>query len=458
MTISSRLTLISIALLQLGTSFAEAQNPSASLIAPAQEISHSLPQLETALQHALAHSPDMLEREIELAQKDASRYRGISTYLPRVELSYQAGGYHEIRKNLDADEQNRAGGNYTLEASHPLYHWGAYEAKRDLALEEESIAAINYTLGFAKLCPELRKDYLGLIHKKATSELYELQANVAAEKLETTKQLAKSGRETQQDVDRQTLEAETLKLKHELHKSELANELINFRNRSGFFELVASEIPSTIQFPEFDLESMQTHIDQYFTTSFDHSIISKLARRHLKAIDNRTTMARSRQLPTLNMGAGVSQGPVEDDGDYELQTIFFVGIQGTWTLFDRSETRDNLRSLNAARRLVKGKLQMERDRMRANANHALAQMAIALQAVESKESQTESVEKAKKLAQSLYEQGRIETAELNEALINTKTFELSILESQIDTLNAYYSFLATLLLDPAIPILTTSEE
>ncbi len=409
------------------------------------------PQLEEVLRKAALLSPTMVRKQLEVAQQDASRFRGWWTYVPEINMNYNIGVFHEIRDGINEGEETRVAAEYVLRADQPLYYWGAWSARRELAFAREDIAEEDAFLSYAALVNDLRATYLSLVSAKAEADWRALRAQNAERRVREMELEAEQGRRRPTEVEAARLELQSSRLSAERFTLMLEQRFNEFRQISGALEIDLETLPAKVELPDLSLENLQRRLEVFRREGFSDSTPAKLAEHRQEAIGHELTIQRARQKPLFNLGAAIRQGPEEGtDGNYELQTIFFAGITGTWNLFDRRETQDNIRSLRIRRRLVDAELAIERDRRLAAADNALANLRIGYQSLDLQQRLVNARAEDLKQIQARIDQGVADEGEREHAIQQLRESELSLTKESARVLNAYYAFLGALLEDPAL--------
>jgi len=320
------------------------------------------PELEAVLLQAFSQAPQMIREELNIARKDASRWRGSATYLPEVHATYNIGGFHEIRDSVNSSDATRVGAVASLTASHPLYYWGAWDAQRKLGILDEEQAINQAVIAFINYCREMRGLYYRMVEQEMAAEVAETQVAIKQEELNRAR--------TQLDQERITpdvfREAELAYLAADLQSSraqaDFEESLATFRQATGELDFAVTmvDLPGTL--PPVDISTMEAHLEAYRERGYIDTVLGEEAMIANKMIDEQLVINRSRAKPNFNASASVQQAPYENSrGSYELQTIFFAGISGRWNIFDRDETRDRKRELLTARRLVEAEQRIQRD-------------------------------------------------------------------------------------------------
>lgn len=405
--------------------------------------------IEDVLRHAASESPAMIEAMITVARNDADRLRGWVTYAPEVNMTYQFGAFHEIRKSIESDDATRIGAQYSIVASHPVYHWGAIQARRDAGFAMESIAQDEAVIDFLFLIRELRTSYNDLIVEKAELDVLKKRIDDMNAEVDRAKALVKEGGLAATRVEELTLDLQNLELEHTFKQNEVENMLVTFKNESGYLDLELHQIPSDIALPAYSINHLEAQYRTFIESGFDRSVATDLANKQYEAIESQLTIVRSKQKPTFDFRGGMTQQPHEVNNDYELQTIFFIGIGGSWNLFDRAETSTNERSLLLRKRQVNTRLATTRAKLYAEAKNALDLIRTTGKASELRRKQLDLVNRKLDLKKSQYREGTIGREELNEAELKAMEVNVRLLSDKAKIANAYYSFLGSIFSDQA---------
>ncbi|MGF1483921.1 MAG: TolC family protein [Opitutales bacterium] len=414
-------------------------------------VPEQFPQLEHVLKEAALQSPTMVRKQLEVAQQDASRFRGWWTYVPEVNMNYNIGVFHEVRDGIAEGEEMRVAAEYVLRADQPLYYWGAWSARRKLAFAREDIAKEDAYLTYANLANQLRAAYLSLISAKAESQWLNLRARNAERRVRDMELEAEQGRRRATEVEAARLDLQSRRLSAERFALGLEQRFNDFRQMSGALDITIDNLPDNAELPVVSVEAMQQRLEVFRREGFVESTPAVIADHRQQAIGHELTIQRARQKPLFNLGAAIRQGPEEGtDGSYELQTIFFAGITGTWNLFDRRETQDNIRSLRIRRRLVDAELAIERDRRVAAAENALANLQLGRESLGLQKRLVQARTEDLKQVQARIDEGQADEGERERAIEQLRESELSLTKESARVLNAYYAFLGALLEDPAL--------
>jgi outer membrane protein TolC len=421
---------------------------------PGEALPPSEATLDRILEIAATDSNTMREQAQMVASNDASRYRSWVKYLPAVDARYNVGFFDLIRGDIQGGSETAFGGAYTVEASRPLYYWGAIDATEKLALLKEKIAQTQAIITYAKLCVSLRSQYYQLIADKAGVTLLTRETESAARRLEKERQLFAAGKILPIRVDRANISYENLQIQEATAENTFQATVGDFRNLSGAYDFDEKDVPDYVVIPRIDFAKLHQQFDGFRKSGFVDSVVAKSADLQQDAIDNVRIINRANQKPTFNIGVGVTQGPYEDTssktGGIYFQTIVFGGITGTWHLFDNDQTSDNDRDLLAQRRLVDADLDASRDQLFSQAANLLDKMEIAQRGISMLKDQLVSLQANYRLEKQSLALGQTDQTEVDEVRDGILQLKFHLLQYQTNLVAGYYGFLTSIFLDPAL--------
>lgn len=436
-----------------------AAEPSATNPAPAPGPAFARPAVpaeipdpaEPLLRQAALHSPVLLEQELRVAQADAFRFRGWRQYMPYISANYQ-GGYFNLLSAADPNAkegEGKFGGSYSVSAYHPVYHWGAIEAEKKAAFARENMARDEAVITWRNLVNDIRSKFNKSVVEKARIALLERRAETARRKMEVTEQEFRLGRIIEAEKSARLLELRNQELELSRKKIELATLLARLRGLTGDDDFTLERVPNDLPDIEWDDSALAAHLADFRRLGVDESPENRQALHASQLYENQRIMAESRELPTFNLGTSVTQTPVERNGGFGMQTYLFVGVMGSWNIFDRQTTQENVRSLRLAQRLVEVKLNTGNRQRFTELENAAQQLKSARQARDLRRDIVKLRQYAFDTIRQRVELGLAPQEDLfaaEDALLASK---LDLLSDRAEILNAYHAFMAGILLAPS---------
>lgn len=405
---------------------------------------------EALIREAALHSPLMLEQELRIAQADAFRFRGWRQYMPYITANYQA-GYFTLISAADPNAKEGSGyfgGTASLSAYYPLFQWGAIAAEKQFAFARENMAREEAVIAWRALVKDIRERLLEAVVAKAKIALLDRRTTNARNQQVRTEQELKLGRIVEAEKTARLLTLRNLELDLSRKKIELASILSKLRGLSGSEKLGVEDIPSDLPDINWDEPLLRARLADYEKVGLEDSPEHRLARHASEFYDNQRVIAESRELPSFNLGATVNQTPIEKPGGFGLQTYAFAGVMGTWNIFDRATTQENVRSLRIAQRLVDAKLAFGTLQKKSELRSSLEQLASARQAIDLRR---DIVKLRTEVFNATKERLRLglakaeEVADAEDALLASK---LDLTTDRALVIGAYHAFMSGILLAP----------
>ncbi len=406
---------------------------------------------EPLLRIAAAQSPVLLEQELRVAQADAFRFRGWRQYMPYISASYQAGYFNLINAadQNSKEGEGKFGGSYTISGYYPLYQWGAIEAEKKAAFARENLSRTEALIAWRNLVGDIRAKFNEAVIAKARIGLLERRLSDIRTKQEAADKDFKLGRIVEADRTAQLLYLRNQEIDLNRRKIELATLLSRLRGLSGAESFSLDDLPSDLPDIEWDDERIAARLADFKRLGVDDSPENRQARHATELYENQRVMAESRELPTFNLGTSINQTPVERNGGFGMQTYFFAGLMGTWNIFDRQTTQENVRSLRVAQRLVETRLNFGNRQRFTELENAALQLRSARQARDLRRDLVKLRADALEAARQRLALGLAKTEEISAAEDALLSAKLDLLGDRAGILNTYHAFMAGILLAPS---------
>lgn len=427
-----------------------------ALLLPGALYAASLPPLapqpdpaEELIREAASRSPAMLEQELHITQADAFRFRGWRQYMPYVSANYQAGYFNLLNSPGGADDEGKIGGSYTLSAHHPVYHWGAIDAEKKFAFARENLARTEARISWRSLVTEIRTKFLDAVVNKARVALLERRVKWSHERLEASRQELKLGRIVQAELTAVALDSRNAELELTRSKIALATQLSQLRSLTGVDNYGVENLPDDLPVITWNDSLLEQRLHDFVTQGESESPENRRAGYANEVYNNQMIMAEAREKPQFNLGGAVSQTPIESNGSFGMQTYLFVGIMGTWNIFDRDTTRENVRAINVARRLVEAKRTTGLKQRHTDLTNALVQIKASRESLSIRTDIVKLRQDAYDAIRHRHELGlgkREEVTLAEDALLEARLARLADIQV---IQNAYHTFMNGILLSPS---------
>jgi outer membrane protein TolC len=302
----------------------------------------------------------MMEQALNIAKNDAFRFRGWHQHLPFIYAGYQFGEFR-LLKGSNRGHEDRISGTYSVQARYPLFAWGAISAEKKALFLREKNAMQHATNTWRILLEEIRSDFYHAVTLKGAIALLEKQ--IAHEKLRVSRSSAHTTEGYIAETNALSLEISIREKEYSLNAqhNELDVALSRLRSTTGLHELTQKDIPDFVSCPDIDPDILEKRIATFNALNNRTTGEAILAQNQRALIDEEITQVEARMLPNLNLGASVSQSPYQTNTNrFEMQTVLFAGISGTWNIFDRDATNTTVRALKTEQRLIDARLRASR--------------------------------------------------------------------------------------------------
>ncbi len=422
-----------------------------TLPAPGQPLPESEALLDQLLAHAAAKSPTMLEQADLIDEADASRFRSWMRHMPILTAGYSIGLFGETNVSGGSNSLT-PGGSLSVQASQPIWHWGGFDAQTNAGILAEQIAQNEGVLNYAKLCLDVRKSYYALIVLKAQADTYGREIDAAQHLLDRQRLLFSLGHGTSKEVNDAAVVLNNLKDNQDQAVQDLQSKLNDFRRLTGARSFRADDVPDRVYLPVAEQTGLQSQYADFQKDGLDRSLIAREAELNEKAVDQQLIISRASRKPQFDLAASISQSPYINSTNNGLKfgTIYFFGITGTWTLFDRGESVAQDNKLYVQKRQIETQFADTREQTLDDAANSLNQMDHGLRALANLKNLLAQQQDDYRHLQTWLDLGHAGQTDLDterNALLDTR---LQLLTTQATVAENYYSFLSDIFRDPAL--------
>lgn len=324
------------------------------------------PQLRDLMAAADANSPGIKTYELALEEADANVNMAKAEGRIRASTYARASGIYETRINSEAASPTdfRFGPNVSLQASLPIYNWGAIEAREEVARMRARLMQAQVENKREAVHQEVRRYFLEYLIATQAAEIARENIAYADRKVEAQEALLQSG----QAARRNLMEARIFRLERE-------EELLNAQKQARFnltllreltgldgLEIEPVEFPEVPVMDEAALESLRRAAGSAGTTPEQQSLEAELAAERQVFRDY-----RARNRPRLDLVAGGMVDTVEEyqgPGKYKSvpRVWSYAGLQGSWNIFDGGSMKSAQMASMARQRRTEGRIDEARQR------------------------------------------------------------------------------------------------
>jgi outer membrane protein TolC len=312
------------------------------------------PQLDGILKQAVAQSPGMISRAIDLEMAEDARISARAGILPSI------GGYYSYYEAQDdrADLNGRFSVTkvaYNFSLNQPLYHWGERRNNARMGEIRQSISQGQYRDGYRKLAQEVRSQYFRLIISKVRAQKAVFYAEFTARQLQQGELRLAKKVVSEAQMFSIRMENERAQISVERTNFDFENDKITFSRLTGLPLLRDDEIPASIPAAATQDQAVQQVLSGFLAQKDPPSTEAETFRKSLEIEQLNLANTKTRLRPKFNAVIGISQ----DEQSYSVNVAqkyqvnsYYGGISLNWSIFDGFSTGAAVRSsLNRVRQM-----------------------------------------------------------------------------------------------------------
>lgn len=308
------------------------------------------------LDHAMRQSPTMLQRNLELAQAEATRYLNAAAMLPAVSsaVSYSI---NTSSPTEDTGIKSKADGiYYSVSVYQPIFHWGALKAQADSAKIGVKIAKKNYAEAYRNLVLTIRSQFLDLVVLKVKQANAEFALRVAEDNLAVNEERLRKGTVSLGEIIPMRLSVDESRLLRDQSAMEFDSARRFLAQAAGVEELAPSLIPDEIPAAPLQLDesALDASVSRFLHAGVEETFTALNLRWSIDQADLNYRIQKYRLFPKLGFSAGITQAnstsatatSVTQAGIYSES----LNLTVSWSIFDGFATKGaKLAALNAKR-------------------------------------------------------------------------------------------------------------
>jgi outer membrane protein TolC len=314
-----------------------------------------LPELKPILQAALKQSPQVIAKEIEIAQSEARAMAVDAQRLPSLggHLDY---AYNQTAISGNSGTQTRDSGVfYGLALNQPLFHWGALANQSAAARIEVSIAEKNFAETYRLVAVNLRQQYLTLIAKNAVLRQARFALAQSATDLQRAKDDRGLGNVSPATSAAQQLSFDEASLGVERVEAEFAGLQRGFARLAGIDQIAEDAIPLEIGAPHYSAATVTELLAGLVRDGAKSTFEAQVRELQMHEADLNYKIASVRLRPNINAGASLNQ---ENTTNATTTSVLQQGVARQtatvtmqWSIFDGYATQAAKRDALASKRL-----------------------------------------------------------------------------------------------------------
>ena len=314
---------------------------------------HSLPGLESILQHAVQQSPRMLNQAINLEIAENDRIQARANLLPSIGGSYRDSKARDTRAD-QAGNLNVRKVYYDLSINQTIFSWGERSSYARMGEIRQKIIQAQYQEAYRILAQEIRSRYLAIITQKIYVERTRYNDKLIQEQLRLAEDKLAKKQFSDLDMFAPRLNAERSQIDLERVEFEYNNSRLSLAHLAGLPEVPDEAIPMDVPVPARYVASAFDGLVANFASQQDlPTSEARLMLRQLDLDQLDYKVASVRLRPKLSFAAGLTQ----DEQAYSLNVAQkyqvnskYAGIAVSWPIFDSFSSAAATRTALARRR------------------------------------------------------------------------------------------------------------
>ena len=413
-----------------------------------------MPELDGILKGALAQSPQMVLRSIDLIQSEANVTTMRAGLLPSAGLgaSYSVNGA-SVASNTDSTSR-ASGVYYSASISQPLFRWGTLKAQHEAAKIQLLISQKNYAEAYRVLALTIRSQYLALVAKKLTLRNARYSQRLTTNALALEEDKLRNGRISQSEIVNLRLQMEEVSLQVERATEDLAHSKRIFMRQAGLQTLSDDQIPEGIPALAFEPTAATIMLQRFLGTEWEEHPTVLVNRSWVRVAELNYKQAKYRLYPMFGLGAAISQSnSTSASGGFVSQASVvsqYVGVNMSWSIFDGFATRAAKISAKANQRIYERQLQTATDQLMDQATNLERLVGFTYRAMRLAQTRAELSESAVRMLQEDANNGIASRTMVEVATGSYYQSQLTVLNQRIEFLSRWSEFVSTLGRDPVL--------
>lgn len=417
------------------------------------------PQLKPILEKAMAQSPQVLMRALDINQAEAAFIMTRSSLLPRLDVSYYYSSNTTAVTDVKDVESKSSGLFYNISLSQPLFQWGTLKAQTDSAQIGVKIAEKNFAEAYRLLAVTIRQQYGVLILRKAGLKIAAESLRLAQENLAVDEERLRNGRISPGEIIGPRLSVDEARISVERAESDLLAAKRSFSRFTGQAVLDDDAIPDTMPVdPNYYSIDRATPVLDFFTAAgIDDMLPLQVIQAQIKQADLNYKVAKFRLYPKISVSANLSQSNQTSASTSSVSQIGIesrtLNVMAVWSIFDGFATTGAKRSALTSKRTSERQLEMMRQLYSDQARDLERQIRYSARTVQLYDTRRALSEDAVKRTRDNLQRGLSTQKEVDAATMSFLSSDYSALSQRLDLLNKWTEFLSLIGSDNTLKIL-----
>lgn len=427
---------------------------SASLFAADDVVTseHLFPQLDAILKQAVAQSPRMVTRALDLEIAEADRIEARSALLPDVNSSFRYLQTSDSRQDLPGRSEVTKQ-YYDVSLTQPLFHWGERRNTARIGVIKESMVKLQYRDAYRLLSNEIRTLYLTLILDKLRLQRAEFYRDYAAnrEKLNDERLAKKQISDAQMfafrlDAERSQIGAERARFDFEATKA-------SFARLTGGALLSDEQVPDAVPGIPQQSEVVDRRLAEFLAQKDPPTAEAENFRQAMKVDLLRLANQKTRLRPKFNLLVGTNQDEqnynIFVSQKYKVQSNY-AGVSVNWLIFDGFAAKAGVQSARAQVRRGEADYRVLTDRLATQAQNQAKRLSFTVRLVAISDRLYKSSTEGLKTRQEDFNRGVVSEEDVSTARLQNYDNQISAMMTRGDYFNQLNDFLGTVAEDPVL--------
>lgn len=417
------------------------------------------PQLKPILEKAMAQSPQVLLRALDINQAEAAYIMTRSALLPRLDASYYFSTNTTAVSDVRDVKSKSDGLFYNIGVSQPLFQWGTLKAQTDSAKIGVKIAEKNFAEAYRLLAITIRQQYGALILRKAGLKIAAESLRMAQENLAVDEERLRTGRISPGEIIGPRLSVEESRISLERSESDFLAAKRSFSRFTGQPLIEDEAIPDTMPVDPnyYSIDRAAPVLDLFTAAGIDDMLPLQVIQAQIKQADLNYKVAKFRLYPKISVSANISQSNQTNASAVSVSQVGIesrnLNVMAVWSIFDGFATTGAKRSALSTKRSSERQLEMMRQIYSDQARDMERQIRYTARTVQLFDTRRALSEDAVKRTRDNMQRGLSTQKEVDAANINFLSSDFAALQQRLDLLNKWTEFLSLTGSDNALKIL-----
>jgi outer membrane protein TolC len=414
------------------------------------------PQLKPILEKAMTQSPQLLVRNLEIAQAEAAHIMTRSSLLPRVDGSiYYSTNTTSVSQQTSVSSKSD-GLFYSVSFNQPLFQWGTLKAQVDASKIGVEIAQKNVAEAYRLLAVTIRQQFMLLIVRKNARHVAAENVRLTEAALEIEEERLRTGRISPGEIIGPRLAVDEARLGLERADADLFQTKRLFSRYTGQPLIGDAEIPDGVPLNTalYSADRARATLEFFEAAGVDELLPLQVLQAQIKQADLNYKVAKYRLFPKFSISATASQSNSTNASLNAVQQVGInsqnINLQAVWSIFDGFATSGAKKSALATRRSNERQFELMRQISLDQARDLERQLRYSARAVQLADTRRALAEDAMNRAKDNLSRGLGTQKDVDAATGGYLGANFSAQQQRADLLNRWAEFLSLTARDPAL--------